>query len=133
MFILSSINWINNKLFKCYGYFYFMKNSKNMPKKLVPKYVELKGFLSFFILHELSFDSLSGDELSRIIGDRRNTVLTPGTIYPALKRLRKQKLVFYRREGRKKLYSLTDLGKLELKALYSLFGDFFSGLKSKLK
>jgi DNA-binding PadR family transcriptional regulator len=110
-----------------------MIKSKNYTKKLVPKFIELKGFLSFFILHELSSESMSGDELAQIIGERRGTVLTPGTIYPALKRLKKQKLIVYRRDGRKKLYTLTDLGEHELKALYSMFGDFFSGLKTKLK
>jgi len=110
-----------------------MKNSKTVSKKSGPKYIELKGFLSFFILHELSKNPLSGGELARLIGERRNTVLTPGTIYPALKRLRKQKLVFYRREGRNKVYSLSDLGALELKMLYSMFGDLFTGLKSKFK
>jgi len=110
-----------------------MKNIKKANKKLVPKFVELKGFLSFFILHELGNTPLSGDELARIIGERRSGTLTPGTIYPALKRLRRQKLVSYRRIGRKKVYSLTDLGKSELKALYSVFSGFFTGLKSKIK
>ena len=110
-----------------------MKKPKKFVKKLVPKHVELKGFLSFFILHELSGKSFSGDELADIIGGRRNTLLTPGTIYPALKRLRRQKLVQYRRKGRKKMYFLTDPGKKELKALYVVFGEFFSGLKTKIK
>jgi len=110
-----------------------VKKQKNTSKKLVPKYIELKGFLSFFILHELDDKPSSGDELALAIGERRNTVLTPGTIYPALKRLRRQKLIFYRRNGRKKVYVLTDLGKKELKALYVVFADFFSGLKTKIK
>ena len=122
------INYLN-ALVQCL----LMKNIKKANKKLVPKFVELKGFLSFFILHELGNTPLSGDELARIIGERRSGTLTPGTIYPALKRLRRQKLVSYRRIGRKKVYSLTDLGKSELKALYSVFSGFFTGLKSKIK
>ena len=110
-----------------------MKSTKKSSKKLVPRFIELKGFLSFFILHELGDSPLAGDELARIIGERKSSTLTPGTIYPALKRLRRQKLVSYRRIGRKKVYSLTDLGKKELKALYSVFGEFFTGLKSKIK
>ena len=101
--------------------------------KLIPKFIELRGFLSFFILHELNNTPLSGDELARVIGERKSNTLTPGTIYPALKRLRRQKLISYRRIGRKKVYSLTDLGKRELKALYLIFGEFFSGLKTKIK
>ena len=109
------------------------KSTSKSVQKLVPKYVELRGFLSFFILHELDDKPSSGDELARVVGSRKNTVLTPGTIYPALKRLRRQKLVLYRRKGRKKIYSLTDQGKRELKALYVVFNEFFTGLKKKMK
>ncbi len=96
------------------------------------EYLELKGFLSFFILHELSLKSLCGDELSKKIGERKKASLTPGTIYPALKRLRKKKLIVYKRKGRKKVYSLTELGKEELEKLYSLFSTYFYGLKHKI-
>lgn len=110
-----------------------VKKSTFAKTKLVPKFIELKGFLSFFILHELNNTPLAGDELARIIGERKTTILTPGTIYPALKRLRRQKLISYRRIGRKKVYSLTNLGSLELKSLYVVFSEFFSGLKKKIK
>jgi len=114
-----------------------MKKTKKVIKKsvskLTPKHIELRGFLSFFILHELNDKPSSGDELARVIGGRKNIVLTPGTIYPALKRLRRQKLVLYRKKGRKKVYFLTDLGKRELKALYFVFSELFSGLKKKIK
>lgn len=110
-----------------------IKKTVKKSQKLTPKYVELKGFLSFFILHELSNKDHSGDELAKSIGDRRGANLTPGTIYPALKRLRRQKLIQYKRNGRKKVYSLTINGTRELKALYRLFEDMFYGLKSRLK
>ena len=110
-----------------------IKKSVTKTSKLVPKFIELKGFLSFFILHELNNTPFSGDELARVIGERKSNTLTPGTIYPALKRLRRQKLISYRRIGRKKVYSLTDLGKKELKSLYFVFSEFFSGLKTKIK
>jgi DNA-binding PadR family transcriptional regulator len=109
------------------------KKALKSDSKLVPKHIEMKGFLSLFILHELDGNSLSGDELARIVGGRKNTTLTPGTIYPALKRLRRQKLVQYRRNGRKKMYFLTIQGKSELKALYFVFNEFFSGFKKKMK
>ena len=100
---------------------------------LKPKHVEMKGFLSFFILHDLASGSQSGDELAMSIGERKGTMLTPGTIYPALKRLRRQKLISYKRNGRKKMYSLTEEGKREIKALYAVFSTCFSGLKGRLK
>ncbi|GIU69715.1 MAG: hypothetical protein KatS3mg002_0951 [Candidatus Woesearchaeota archaeon] len=107
------------------------KNSRSIAKS--PKYIELRGFLSFFILHELNRGDHSGDELAEIIGKRKGTSLTPGTIYPALKRLRRQKLITFKRIGRKKVYSLTPLGLSELKALYSLFKGMFFGLRGKLR
>jgi DNA-binding PadR family transcriptional regulator len=111
------------------------KPRKVSNKNLQPKYIDLRGLLSFFILHELSRKGLSGDALARLVGERKasGTVLTPGTIYPALKRLRQQKLIKYAREGRKKVYFLTNLGKNELDAIYAVFGLRFSGIKSRLK
>ena len=94
--------------------------------------LELKGFLSFLILHELNLKNLCGDELSSKIGERKKSSLTPGTIYPALKRLRKKKLIAYKRKGRKKMYSLTELGEKELDKLYALFSTYFYGLKHKI-
>ncbi len=108
-------------------------SSSTKIKKLVPKYVDMRGFLSFFILHELKSSSLSGDDLAKSVGKRKGSKLTAGTIYPALKRLRLQKLLKYRREGRKKLYYLTKEGKNELEALYRTFSSCFFGLKSRLK
>ena len=108
-----------------------------MPKKTKKigsesEYLELKGFLSFFILHELGLKNLCGDELSKLIGKRKNGPLTPGTIYPALKRLRRKKLIAYKRQGRRKVYSLTDFGVKELDKLYGLFSIYFYGLKNKI-
>ena len=98
----------------------------------MPQILEFKGFLSFLILHELSKKRLYGEELAEKIGVRRGSKLTPGTIYPALERLRNQKLVTRRREGRNKYYKLTTLGEEELEEQYKLFGQYFRGLKSKI-
>jgi DNA-binding PadR family transcriptional regulator len=108
-----------------------------MPKKikktlLDEESLELKGFLTFLILHELNLSSLCGDELAKKIGKRKGAQLTPGTIYPALKRLRKRKLISYRRNGRKKMYVLTKDGHTDINRLYALFGSYFYGLKNKI-
>lgn len=92
--------------------------------------LEFKGFLSFLILHELSTKPLCGGDLAEKIGRRRGGVLTPGTIYPALKELRKRKLVRFKRDGRKKYYYLRPEGENELERLYGLFTQYFWGLKS---
>lgn len=84
-------------------------------KKANQSIVSLKGFLKFQILHELRGQKLCGDELAQIIGKKKGSKLTPGTIYPALKYLRRKKLIHHRKYGRKKLYDLTDHGKEEYK------------------
>lgn len=98
-----------------------------------PKYLDMKGFLSFLILHEISKRKLCGDDLAEIIGERKGSKLTPGTIYPALKNLRKNNLIRLKQKGRKKYYSLTKKGENELKTTYRSFSRIFSGLKSKIK
>lgn len=80
-------------------------------KQLIPT----RGFLLFHILTHLRKKQYCGDELALQIGKKKGLAkLTPGTIYPALKTLRRKKLVTYTRKGRKKCYSLTRLGKKEL-------------------
>ncbi|MFP4645403.1 MAG: PadR family transcriptional regulator [Candidatus Woesearchaeota archaeon] len=92
--------------------------------------LEFKGFLSFLILHELSTKPLCGEDLAIKIGRRKGTRLTPGTIYPALKELRRQKLVRYRKSGRRKIYTLREEGNQELERQHILFARYFWGLKN---
>ncbi len=102
--------------------------------KMVKKpLLELKGFLSFLVLHELGRKPLCGDDLAEKIGRRKGGKLTPGTIYPALKELRESGLIYFEQFGRKKVYSLTDAGERELNLLYGLFSRYFYGLKSRIK
>lgn len=95
----------------------------------LPKSLHLKGFLTLKILHALGKKRLCGDELALVIGQRIGKKLTPGTIYPALKFLRKKKLVTNKRFGRKKLYDLTEEGKKEYalykRAFRKVFQEFF--------
>lgn len=96
--------------------------------------LDLKGFLSFLILHELGKKALCGEDLAKKIGRRKGTdQLTPGTIYPALKTLRELKLVTFEQFGRKKVYSLTDEGKKELKQLHRQFSKYFAGMRSRIR
>lgn len=115
-----------------YFLLFYRVAKKDIDDESGSEYLELKGFLSFLILHELNNKSLCGDELSIRIGQRKKGPLTPGTIYPALKRLRKKKLIIYRRQGRRKVYSLTDEGNKQLEQLYVLFSNYFYGLKNKI-
>ena len=104
--------------------------AKNIKKTEI---LELKGFLSFLILHELNTEHLCGEDLAIRIGRRKGSVLTPGTIYPALKKLYKMKLIKFKRDGRKKRYELSDSGKVELGSLYKKFSNYFYGLKQHIK
>ena len=47
----------------------------------MPKYIDIKGVLSFHILSLLKKKKLCGDELAEIIGKKKYGKLTPGTIY----------------------------------------------------
>jgi len=90
-----------------------------------PNHLRFRGFLAFQILHELRGKPLCGDDLASIIGQKKGSKLTPGTIYPALKFLRKEKLVQQKRNGRKKLYVLTPEGEAEYKAFKHQFKKMF--------
>lgn len=97
------------------------------------KTIELSSPLSFLILHELNTVQ-TGTELAKKIGDRKGgTLLTPGTIYPALKLLEEKKLITHSISGREKHYSLTAAGKQELAALYKEFSQLFRGLRHKIR
>lgn len=95
--------------------------------------IEFKGLLTFLILHELSLRELAGEDLAKKIGNRKGSALTPGTIYPALKKLKTKKLVVFEKQGRRKVYSLTKKGREELELSYSLFSKYFYGLKNKIR
>ena len=90
-----------------------------------PNYIDVKGFLSFHIMDLLNKKKLCGDELADIIGNKRYGKLTPGTIYPALKYLRENKLIVYKQKGRKKVYSLTKKGLDEYKITKRIFKRMF--------
>ena len=95
--------------------------------------IELTAPLAFLLLHELRTAS-SGTELAKKLGERRGSgMITPGTIYPALKELRRKKLVSYRTSGREKIYSLTVTGQQELDQLYKDFSRLFKGLRHKIR
>ena len=92
-----------------------------------PKYSDLKGFLRFKILHLLKKKKLCGDELAEKIGEKKLGKLTPGTIYPALKYLRNNKLILFKQEGRKKIYKLTKKGDNKYKIIKKVFKRSFEG------
>jgi len=91
----------------------------------LPKYIEFKGFLTLHILHLIKKKKVCGDDIAEIIGSKKGNKLTPGTIYPALKYLRENKLIKYKQVGRKKNYTLTKKGNEEYKIIKRIFKKMF--------
>lgn len=93
-----------------------------------PKIINTKGLLSFQIMNELNKKRLCGDDLANLIGKRKTAKLTPGTIYPALKKLRDNKLVKMKQFGRKKIYFLTKKGENEYKLAKKIIIKMLKGV-----
>lgn len=72
---------------------------------------------------------MHGQEIADEIARRRGIKPTPGTIYPALKDLRKRRLIKGEKQGKTVVYSLTDKGKDGIedacKYFCRMFGDIF--------
>jgi len=75
----------------------------------------MKGYLTFLVLNELSKQELTGYDLSKQI-EKKTGCWKPsyGSMYPLLNQLLKEKAVTMHVDKRKKLYALTERGKLKL-------------------
>ncbi len=87
---------------------------------------EMKGYLSYLILWILNKKTMKGAEIGRELEKRRGTKPGPGTIYPALKELKKTGLI---KVDQKKIYSLTTEGEEELKSACKFFCQIFYDMK----
>jgi PadR family transcriptional regulator PadR len=101
-----------------------------------PDCCDMRGLLTFQILWELEKEEMNGQQIAEKISKRRGTKPTPGTIYPALKELKKQKLIKGRQDGRQTIYSLTEAGKKGLadasRYFLQAFGDIAEDVKVKV-
>jgi len=88
-----------------------------------PKYIDVKGLLTLRITSLLKKEHLCGDDLADLL--KKNKKLNPGTIYPALKYLKENKLVKIKQQGRKKFYYLTRKGINENKIASRLIKKMF--------
>ncbi len=68
---------------------------------------------------------MNGQEISEELGKRRGTKPTAGTIYPALKELRKKGLLEMERKGRTTTYTLTMSGREEMEKACRYFCSAF--------
>jgi len=81
--------------------------------------------LSFYILWVLSKKPMNGQEIAEELGKRRGAKPTAGTLYPALKELRKKGLIEMERKGRATNYSLTKSGREEMEKACEYFCGAF--------
>ena len=81
----------------------------------------MRGMLSFLILWLLSKKTIYGQELAKEIGKRRGTKPNPGTIYPALKELRKRGLIKSKKEGKVTNYYVTEKGRKGIQKVWEHF------------
>jgi DNA-binding PadR family transcriptional regulator len=90
----------------------------------------MRGMLSFLILWLLSKRDMYGQELAKEIGKRKGTKPNPGTIYPALRELKKKGLIELKKEGRITNYRITEKGRkgIETACEYfcRAFGEIFT-------
>ena len=76
-----------------------------------PGCCDMRGLLSFSILWLLTKKEMYGQEIADELERMRGTRPNPGTLYPALSELEKSKMIESRKEGRRKIYLLTNAGK----------------------
>ncbi len=91
---------------------------------------EMKGYLTYLILWILRQKTMNGAEIGRELEKRRGTKPSPGTIYPALKELKNKGLITVDDD---KNYSLTTIGKTELKSACKFFCQIFYDMKEMSK
>lgn len=91
---------------------------------------DMKGFLSYLVLWNLSKKPMTGAEIARELEKRKGTKPSPGTIYPLLKELKEKKMIV---SDKNKTYSLTKEGSVELKKACHIFCNIFYDMHEMIK
>ncbi len=86
-----------------------------------PDCCDMRGMLSFLILHLLSKRKMYGSEIAAEIAKRKADKPNPGTLYPALSYMESRGLIESTREGKTKYYKLTPAGKEGLRQAKEFF------------
>lgn len=76
-----------------------------------PECCDMRGMLSFLILHILSKGRMYGGEIASEIAKRKADKPNPGTLYPTLRDLERKGLVESSKEGNNRYYKLTPAGR----------------------
>lgn len=90
-----------------------------------------QGHLKLVVIHSLKEGSKSGYELMNHIEKISGTKPSPGSIYPLLTKLKKEKIVDVKKKGNKKIYSLTLKGKKAI--TFTGNQKFFKDIEDHLK
>ncbi len=98
-----------------------------------PDCCDMRGFLTFQILWELRNGSLNGQQIAEQIAQRRGTKPSPGTIYPALKDLEDRGIIKSEKEGRQRIYSLTETGEAGYVEAARYFNQVFGDIAEDAK
>ena len=98
-----------------------------------PDCCDMRGMLSFMMLWLLSKKPMYGQQLANEIGKRKGVKPNPGTIYPALKELKRRNLIESKKKGRIITYQITEDGrkgfKLSCEFFFKAFGEIFQERK----
>ena len=86
-----------------------------------PACCDMRGLLSFLILHLLSKRKMYGVEIADEIAKRKAEKPNPGTLYPTLKQLEARGLIESAKEGKTKYYKLTPAGREGLRSAKEFF------------
>ena len=76
-----------------------------------PDCCDMRGFLSFLIMHLLSKKSMYGSEIAEEIAKRKAERPNPGTLYPTLRYMEEKGLVESTKKGNIRQYRLTQAGR----------------------
>ena len=91
---------------------------------------DMKGFLSFIVLRLISKKNMSGEDIRQEIKKRKGSKPSPGTIYPVLKSLSKNRFIEeIKTTGKIKKYKLTKKGRKELNTATKKFCEIFYDMK----
>ncbi len=90
---------------------------------------DMRGMLSFQILNMLKKNNLCGEDIARNIEKYRGKKPVASTIYPALKRLASSGFITGKKQGKRKIYSITKKGLLEEKKALAYFERLYSEIQ----
>ncbi len=86
-----------------------------------PQCCDMRGMLSFLIMHLLSKKKMYGSEIAVEIAARKGDKPNPGTLYPTLKYMEKKGLIESSKEKNTKVYKLTPAGREGLQMAKEFF------------